>query len=66
MKDTSLVSVLGFVEVVQVGQDVYSETFNPSALTLGAIMFLVFTIPLARLTDWLIKRQESKFERGIP
>ncbi len=66
MKDTSLVSVLGFVEVVQVGQDVYSETFNPSALTLGAIMFLVFTIPLARLTDWLIKKQESKFQRGIP
>ncbi|MBK5109747.1 MAG: amino acid ABC transporter permease [Thermoleophilia bacterium] len=66
MKDTSLVSVLGFVEVVQVGQDVYSETFNPSALTLGAIMFLVFTIPLARMVDWLIKKQDSKFRRGIP
>ena len=36
MKDTSLVSVLGFVEVVQAGRDVQSEFFNSSALTLGS------------------------------
>ena len=35
--------LLGFVEVVQAGRDVQSETFNSSALTLGALMFLVFT-----------------------
>ena len=66
MKDTSLVSVISLPEVVRVGQDIYSETFNPSALTLGAIMFLVVTIPLARLVDWQIKRQDEKFQRGIP
>jgi ABC-type amino acid transport system permease subunit len=38
MKDTSLVSVIGFVEVVQVGRDIQSDTFNSSALTLGAIL----------------------------
>lgn len=66
MKDTSLVSVISLPEVVKVGQDIYSTTFNPSALTLGAIMFLVVTIPLARLVDWQIKRQDEKFQRGIP
>jgi polar amino acid transport system permease protein len=64
MKDTSLVSVIGLVEVVQAGRDIQSKTFNSSALTLGAIFFLVLTIPLARLVDWLIARQQSKTQRG--
>ena len=37
MKDTTLVSAIGLDEVVQVGRDIQSETFNSSALTLGAI-----------------------------
>jgi polar amino acid transport system permease protein len=65
-KDTALVSVIGFVEVVQAGRDVQSETFNSSALTAGAILFLLFTIPLARLVDWLIAGQEAKIQRSIP
>jgi polar amino acid transport system permease protein len=65
MKDTSLVSFLGFVEVVQAGRDVQSEFFNSSGLTLGALMFLVVTIPLARIVDRLITVQQAKYERGI-
>jgi polar amino acid transport system permease protein len=64
MKDTSLVSVIGFVEVVQAGRDVQSEFANSSALTLGAILFLLVTLPLARLVDLLIARQQRKTERG--
>jgi polar amino acid transport system permease protein len=64
MKDTSLVSVIGLVEVVQAGRDIQSNTFNSSALTLAAILFLVLTIPLARLVDWLIARQQAKTQRG--
>ena len=64
MKDTSLVSVLGLVEVVQAGRDVQSEFFNSSALTLGAILFLIMTIPLARLVDWLIAREQKRTQRG--
>jgi len=63
MKDTSLVSVIGFVEVVQAGRDVQSETFNSSALTLGAIFFLIVTIPLARAVDRLIARQQERTSR---
>jgi polar amino acid transport system permease protein len=51
MKDTSLVQVIGVMEVVRAGREVQGETFNSSALTLGAIMFLVVTMPLARLVD---------------
>jgi polar amino acid transport system permease protein len=64
MKDTSLVSVLGAIEVVQAGRDVQTESFNGSALVLGALMFLVVTIPLARLVDLLIARQQRRVGRG--
>jgi polar amino acid transport system permease protein len=64
MKDTSLVGVLGAVEVVKAGQDVQSEFFNGSALVLGALMFLAVTIPLARVVDWLIARQQERTGRG--
>jgi polar amino acid transport system permease protein len=63
MKDTSLVSVIGFVEVVQFGRDVQSETFNSTALTFGALLFLLVTIPLARLVDRLIARQQERVGR---
>jgi polar amino acid transport system permease protein len=64
MKDTSLVSFLGFVEVTQAGRDVQSEFFNSSGRTLGALMFLVVTIPLARIVDRLIAGQQAKVQRG--
>ena len=64
MKDTSLVGVLGAIEVVKAGQDVQTEFFNGSALVLGALMFLVVTIPLARAVDVLISRQQKRTSRG--
>jgi len=64
MKDTSLISVIGLLEVVQVGRDIQAVEFNSSALTLGALMFLVVTIPLARVVDWLIAREQSKTQRS--
>jgi polar amino acid transport system permease protein len=64
MKDTSLVSVIALIEVVNAGQTVQAETFNSSALTLGAFMFLVVTIPLARMVDRLIAGQQARYQRG--
>ncbi len=66
MKDTSLVSVIAFNEVVLTGTDIQSKTFNSSALTLGAVFFLVVTIPMARLVDMLISRQQRRTQRGAP
>jgi polar amino acid transport system permease protein len=64
MKDTSLVSVIGALEVVQAGFDVQSAVFHGSALVLGALFFLAITIPLARIVDRLIARQQRRTERG--
>ena len=66
MKDTTLVSVIALNEVVLVGRDIQSETFNSSALTLGALMFLVVILPMARLVDKLIARNQGKVTRGSP
>ncbi len=65
MKDTSLVAFIGLLEVVQVGRDVQQTEFNSSALMLGAILYLLVTIPLARLLDHLIARQQRKEARGL-
>ena len=64
MKDTSLVGVLGLIEVVKAGQDIQTNEFNGSGLALGALMFLVVTIPLARVVDVLIARQQKRTSRG--
>jgi polar amino acid transport system permease protein len=66
MKDTTLVSAIALSEVALVGRDIQSDTLNSSALTLGAILFLVVTLPLARLVDKLIAREQSRFTRGAP
>jgi polar amino acid transport system permease protein len=65
MKDTSLVQVIGYVEVVRAGREVQAETFNSSALTLGAVMFIIVTIPLARVVDRLIARQQAQTRRAV-
>lgn len=64
MKDTSLVSVISLPEAVQVSFDLQSKFFNSSALTLAAFMYLCLTIPLARLVDWMIHRQQRRTQRG--
>jgi polar amino acid transport system permease protein len=64
MKDTSLVSVISLPEAVQVSFDLQSTTFNSSALTLAAFMYLIVTLPMARLVDWLIHRQQKRTQHG--
>ncbi|HEX2708271.1 MAG TPA: amino acid ABC transporter permease [Solirubrobacterales bacterium] len=66
MKDTTLVGVIALNEVALVGRDIQGKAFNSSALTLGAIMFLVVTLPLARFVDKLIAREQRRFTRGAP
>jgi polar amino acid transport system permease protein len=64
MKDTSLIQVIGVVEVVRAGREVQAETFNSSALTVAALLFVLVTIPLARIVDRQIARQQIRFQRG--
>lgn len=64
MKDTSIISFIAYSEVVLVASDIQAKTFNSSALTLAAILFLIVTIPLARFVDWLIAREQTRTRRG--
>lgn len=64
MKDTSLVSFIGLLEVVQVTRDIQTETLNTSPLMIGALLFLAVTIPLAMALDRLIERQQRREQRA--
>jgi polar amino acid transport system permease protein len=59
-KDTALVAAIGLVEVVRTAQAYGTTFFNFAGLTVAAGLFVVFTIPLARFTDWLIAREQRK------
>lgn len=59
-KDTALVSFLGVVEVFRQAQIDQSASFNFSVYLVTALIFLVLTIPLARLTDWLVARDRRR------
>jgi polar amino acid transport system permease protein len=64
LKDTTLVSVIAFSESVLVSREILAEQLNSSALVLTAAFFLVITLPMARLVDYMIKRNQGKITRG--
>jgi polar amino acid transport system permease protein len=59
-KDTALVSVLGLVEAARAAEQYASTTFNFTGYTMAALLFIAITIPLARVTDWLIERDRRR------
>src|SRR5215218_4935110 len=58
-KDTALVSVLGVVEVFRAAQIRQAATFNSTPYVITALIFLLLTIPMARLVDWLASRDRA-------
>jgi polar amino acid transport system permease protein len=59
-KDTVLVSFVGVVEIFRQSQIRQAATFNFTPYIATALVFLVVTIPLARLTDWLVERERRR------
>jgi polar amino acid transport system permease protein len=59
-KDTVLVSFIGVVEVFRETQILVAAKFNFTPYLATGLIFLVLTIPLARLTDWLIAREQRR------
>ncbi len=57
-KDTALVSVLGVVEVFRAAQIRQAATFNNTPYVITAVIFILLTIPMARLVDWLVRREQ--------
>lgn len=60
LKDVSLISVLGVVEGVRQAQIEASLTFNYTPYVVVAVMFLIVTVPLTRLTDWVLARSIAR------
>jgi polar amino acid transport system permease protein len=59
-KDTVLVSYIGVVEIFRASQIKQAATFNFTPYMATALVFIVMTIPLARLTDWLVARDRRR------
>ncbi len=63
-KDTALASVVGTVEVFNTAGIYKNRFFNLTPVAVAGVLFLVMTIPLARFTDWLIRRDQHRMQVG--
>jgi polar amino acid transport system permease protein len=63
-KDTVLVSYIGVVEIFRASQIKQAATFNFTPYMATALVFIVMTIPLARLVDWLVARDRRRAAAG--
>ncbi|MGH2477082.1 MAG: amino acid ABC transporter permease [Candidatus Limnocylindrales bacterium] len=63
-KDTVLVSFIGLVEIFRFAQIKQAAAFNFTPYMAVALVFIVVTIPLTRLTDWLIARDRRQSASG--
>lgn len=59
-KETALVSILGPVEVLRAAQIEVSANFNYTPYVVAALLFVLLTLPLTRLTDWLQQRSARR------
>jgi polar amino acid transport system permease protein len=63
-KDTALVQILGVVDAFNQARGIAANAFNLSAVTIVAILFVLITIPQARLVDRLIERDNARMRAG--
>jgi polar amino acid transport system permease protein len=59
-KDTALVALIGPVEAFRQSQIEVAGSFNYTPYLVTALLFILLTIPMARLTDWLIARDRRR------
>ena len=59
-KDTALVALIGPVEAFRQSQIEVAAAFNFTPYLATALLFILLTIPLARLTDWLVVRDRRR------
>mgnify|MGYP003344460995 FL=1 len=55
IKDTGLVSILGVTDAIRAAQIQTSKTFNYTPYVMAALIFLLVTIPLTRVTDRMLR-----------
>jgi polar amino acid transport system permease protein len=59
-KDTALVSVIGAIDALQQANINEQEHFNFTPYLAAAVLFVAITIPLTRLTDYLLARERAR------
>src|SRR5918992_1133747 len=59
-KDTALVALIGPVEAFRQSQIEVASNFDYTPHLATALLFVLITIPLARLTDWLVARERRR------
>lgn len=64
-KDVALVSVLGVREAVREAEIYKSRTFNYTSFIAATVLFLLASIPLARLTDWYTRREKARRSQAM-
>jgi len=59
-KDTALVGTLGVIDAFNQANIDVNTTFTFTSYLCAAVLFIAITIPLTRLTDWLIARDRRR------
>lgn len=63
-KDTALVQVLGVTDAFNQSKIIAANAFNLSAVTIVAVLFVLVTIPQARLVDKLVEADNARMKAG--
>jgi polar amino acid transport system permease protein len=63
-KDTAFIGIIGVIDGFRRAQVYAGSKFNLSSFTGLALCFVVITIPMTRLTDYLLKRDQQRIAAG--
>lgn len=56
-KDSGLIAVLGVIDAIRSAQIETATDFNFTPYVVAGLLFVLLTIPLTRVTDWVARRQ---------
>jgi polar amino acid transport system permease protein len=63
-KDVGLISVLGAMDAIRQAQIQVALSYNYTAYVVAGLMFVAWSWPFIRLTDWLTARQQAREQIG--
>ena len=63
-KDTALVQVVGVIDSFSQAKIIAANAFNLSAVSVVAVLFVLFTIPQARFVDKIVERDSARMKAG--
>jgi polar amino acid transport system permease protein len=63
-KDSGLVSILGAIDAIRAAGIETAKSFNFTPYVVAGALFVLMTIPMTRLTDWLSRRATRRQDQG--